>query len=247
MNSIYKAKTDGETSQIGFKIQSNVLDAIKDGKAVLNVVLGKNGMEAWVQFLDPDTMHKTHDLHSASELIQEQNKDTKSATTAAVRKENPSQQLPDMSKLSVKDISSTEVLKMDIEEAERIVKKNNLLLHRTQGVLNKYPMKSLVINDFKRENLKHFVARAVCVANNIGSDKMLNRFTTDPRFKVSGVTTLSEWWEKSTWEQKLLSLTNAKDFDWSRAPRPNRISQVGFPFQEADLGEVADEEFGWDS
>jgi hypothetical protein len=59
--------------------------------------------------------------------------------------------------------------------------------------------------------------------------------------------TLSEWWENATWEQKLLSVTNAKDFNWSLVPNKEKIDLVGFPFQEAGLGTVADEESGWSS
>jgi len=244
MNSIYKATTDGETSTIGYKIQSNVLGHIQDGKAVLNVTLGRKGMEAWIQFLDPDLVHKTYDLESASEYIQEQAKG-KGKQVVRDEVEIPVRQ-KQQSLVSVDDDFPGRVT-MDLEEAERRVKDKKLNFHRTQGVLNKYPVKSLVNNDFKRENQKDFVARVVVVANNIGTDKMLNRLTTDPRFRINGVKTLSEWWDRASWEQKLLSVTNAKDFNWSLTSNTTRINQVGFPFQEADLGTVADEESGWSS
>jgi hypothetical protein len=146
------------------------------------------------------------------------------------------------------DGDNLKTIHMDISDATDRVALKKLNFHRTQGVLNKYSVKSLVANDFKRVDANDFVARAVCVANTIGTDKMIKRLTTDPRFRISGATSLQEWWVRASTDQKLLSLTNAKDFDKSSvSARLERIHQVGFPFQEAGLDSVADEESGYDS
>jgi hypothetical protein len=262
---MYKAKTKGETTSIGFDIQSSVLDYVRDGKAILNATLGKQGMEAWVQFLDPDVVHRTFDLESASEYIQEQGRGKgkaveqtqakpKSALKASV--EDLEVELANMSverrgpkvTFSTSDRAggiASRAIRMDIDEARMRVEGKKLMFHRIRGVLNKYPLKSLVANDFKRVDDLDFVARATCIADAVGTSRMINRLATDPAFRINGVKTLSEWWERASQEQKLLSLTAAKDIQLSSVPNKQRIDLVGFPFQEAGLDQGTDEESGW--
>jgi hypothetical protein len=87
----------------------------------------------------------------------------------------------------------------------------------------------------------------VFVANNIGSSKLVARMTTDSRYRINGISSLSDWWNKATGAQRLLALTTSKDFANPSKSDAARMSQVQFPFSEAELGAFADQDSGTDS
>jgi len=125
---------------------------------------------------------------------------------------------------------------LSYDEARKLVEERNLLRHRKQGVINFHPSDSLVKADFSRKSDIDFVARAVFVASNIGSDKAVARISTNHELRIPGVTTLSEWWSKASLSQQAVLLSSAKKFD-RRAQDISRLAKLRCPFREAGFGE----------
>jgi hypothetical protein len=129
---------------------------------------------------------------------------------------------------------------MGLNKATAFVNARGLDKHRVAGVLNKYPSDSLVIQDFKREHLEDFQARAVCVADAVSAAKAIARIGTDPTYyAVTGANTLHEWWNGATDEQKLRLLTRSKHVKGPVDPRP--LSKIPCPFQDTGLGKDFDQ------
>lgn len=122
---------------------------------------------------------------------------------------------------------------MSAEEAANLVKARNLDRNRKQGVLNIFPGRSLVPVDFKKQNLREFQARAVCVANAIGGAKLVSRIASDPRMKIVGAQDLHSWWLDANEEQRFLAVTEAKSCSGDVNRR--RLLLIPCPFQDAGL------------
>jgi len=76
------------------------------------------------------------------------------------------------------------------------------------GVKNSLPINSLTWTDLMRDNTDDLSARAILVANKIGSTKIAARISTDPaKFGAGRVKNLNDWWEVATPEQKFGVLT----------------------------------------
>jgi len=123
--------------------------------------------------------------------------------------------------------------KMDPGRAAGLVKSGNLDRNRKQGVLNVFPSQSLVREDFKKPLLEHFQARVVCVANAVGSAKMVSRIASDQRLKIPGCQNLNDWWLAADEEQRFLAVTQAKHCSSDADKR--RLLLLPCPFQDAGL------------
>jgi len=123
---------------------------------------------------------------------------------------------------------------MSYEAARELVVKHNLARNRKNGCLNDFPSQSLVREDFKKTLIAHFQARVVCVANTIGSAKMLSRIASTPGLKIPGCENLSDWWLRADKEQRFLAVTSAKHIG-NAAVEKRRLLLVPCPFQDAGL------------
>lgn len=123
--------------------------------------------------------------------------------------------------------------KMTPAEAASRVKAGNLDRNRKQGLLNIFPSRSLVKEDFKKTILEQFQARTVCVAEAVGAAKMISRIACDQRMKIPGCSNLSEWWLAANEEQRFLAVTEAKSCNGAVDKR--RLLLLPCPFQDAGL------------
>jgi len=123
---------------------------------------------------------------------------------------------------------------MSPDEAAALVKSNNLDRNRKQGLLNLFPSRSLVREDFKKTILEHFQARAVCVANAVGGAKMVSRIACDSRMKIPGCHNLHDWWLHANEEQRFLAVTEAKSCNGDAVDK-RRLLLIPCPFQDAGL------------
>jgi len=150
------AETGDEQITIGINIPTDVYLAIKKGEALLNTTLGKSGVTAWVQFLDPDRAHLTYTLEDAANEL------ARASPPEGVI-------VPVYARPSTSERSNLNRIRMGITEAEDRITTKKLDRHRKQGVLNFYPTDSLVDEDFRRTDDKDFAARATVVAHRLGS------------------------------------------------------------------------------
>jgi hypothetical protein len=219
------AETGDEQITIGINIPTDVYLAIKKGEALLNTTLGKSGVTAWVQFLDPDRAHLTYTLEDAANEL------ARASPPEGVI-------VPVYARPSTSERSNLNRIRMGITEAEDRITTKKLDRHRKQGVLNFYPTDSLVDEDFRRTDDKDFAARATVVAHRLGSANAISRITTTMGNHGS-FETLSDWWDHADADDRAALLTKKKKF--SGKCSTSRLLALACPFREAGFGKEADQ------
>jgi hypothetical protein len=121
-----------------------------------------------------------------------------------------------------------------LEEAERLYARYDLGRYRKQGILQTASLDSLEPRDFKRETC-FLAARAIVVANHIGTAKAWGMVGN--QLDGHGSSTISEWWRKTSDEDRLAVLTRKKKFpDSARKGLPlHKLNYVGCPFPRTVL------------
>jgi len=225
MTSSYSAAELGDDNiSVGIKIPTDVYVAVKKGEALLNTTLGKNGVTIWVQFMDADRAHLTYSLEDAASELESKQKRAPAGVLVPTFAQKP---------------ASPKGLSMSLEEAQDRVATKKLDRRRKQGVLNFYPKDSLADEDFKREDVNDFVARAVVVANYLGTHNAVSRIETTMGNHGS-FESLHDWWACASSEDRVALLTKSKKFagkcDISRA------LVLACPFRNTSFDKETDQE-----
>lgn len=258
MDESYNIVLGDTVGRLDFEIPRPVAEALKDGKVLLSTTVGKNGITAWVQFMDSPGNHITYDLVTAGEILgslqrgQEKGKAPSPPTSGKmVAFGQEVRHLPIREdRASPYEYQSPPVKgrSMTYEQATEHVVNNKLGWHRTNGLLNAYPTDSLVKQDFSRKSNVDFIARATVVARAIGEDKVVSRIASG-RIGPRGCLTLHQWWDSASAQQRAKVLVTQKKF----GARPHLLDDAAFcahlakiecPFQETALHEASDEESG---
>lgn len=138
-------------------------------------------------------------------------------------------------KAAAGEVGDLTAIKVRYDEALRSVTSRNLDRNRKQGVLNVFPARSLVPEEFKRRNIDDLYLRAVVVAHNITEAKCVSRIACDPFLHTGGATSLHEWWIRATAEQRFRLLTESKSLKNVAVPLQGRrrLLLCPSPFQDA--------------
>jgi hypothetical protein len=246
MDKSYKLTKGVVFSTLSLEIPSAVAVALEAGQATLETTFGPKGVDVWVRDLsDPNVYHQSMDLTDAASHFRGKRQRSVSF------KENSSANSSDEglgAKLKDVRIRATQsrpvgtrepgldLVTMTRADASAMVEDRKLNRHRVAGVLNFYPDKSLVKQDFSRASIHDFVARATVVAEAIGEDKAVARIATNPELDCGGASDLHEWWRKSSSRQKAILLSTKKDLRVDLV-HTGSLNNMGCPFGAADLVE----------
>jgi len=123
-----------------------------------------------------------------------------------------------------------------LAEAHDYSKRFGLDQINRNGVKNILPRDSITVYEFTRP-APLFIARLMLVAEAIGEPKAVSRITTDLSLRVSGCTTLEEWWTNSTSAMKWKLMTTRKVSGEATLGKPKpedlrRLDQCESPFKE---------------
>jgi len=123
-----------------------------------------------------------------------------------------------------------------MSEARELVSRFGLDQIDRNGVKNILPRDSFTVHEFSRP-APLFIARLMLVAEAIGEPKAVSRITTDLELRVSGCTTLQEWWANSTSDMKWKLVTTRKVSGEAKTGKPSqselrRLDQCECPFKE---------------
>jgi len=218
-------------TDLGITIPNIVHRSIQDGKAILNATLGKGGVTVWVQFLDPDSIHITYTVEQATSKLEAEI--LSPPTSPARRKGKEPEQQKSKSPTSMSERFQAE-RSMTIEEADERIRSKKLDRHRHKGIMNFYPTDSLVDQDFRRVNVKDFLARATAVAHRLGVANCISRIETNEDLQIPGSETIHEWWEAADDVRRVRLLTRSKKFRGECSL--DLINKIACPFRDADLG-----------
>jgi len=106
--------------------------------------------------------------------------------------------------------------RMTVSNAKRVIVMNNAGMVVKNGVSNLVAQESLIEEDLHLKT-EVLYARMVCVADKIGNVKAIARISTALGLKIPGVSTLDQWWNRATVEQRLTLLSRGSKLDIQKA------------------------------
>jgi len=124
-----------------------------------------------------------------------------------------------------------------VEEATALQQRFVLRQIKRNGVMNILPRDSITRWEFSRPD-PLLVARIILVAKDLGEAKAVSRITSDLSMRIDGASTLFQWWDSASSEQKWRLLSSRKYSGEAKEGLPddlNRLLSVECPFKDTHI------------
>jgi hypothetical protein len=262
MQNSYTLDSDDYVGYLRIEIPRNVADALEDGKVFLSGHVSAKGAQFRVHMNGHGNEHLNWTVEDASAVLDSETRvltpeggpsTTSSPKGKEVPKYSPRNAYIPPPRQPAKTVAQVEaelrgklgmqehpeLISMTWDQARSEVESRKLNWHRKQGILNQYPVDTLVKQDFSRTDDRDLAARVHFVASYLGNERAVSRIASQGKLKVPGAVSLYDWWSKATTFQKLLLLSTKKKID-IHAVNHIRLSTIDCPFGEADLSEDSD-------
>jgi len=233
-------------------LSGRALDLIQAGVIVVSINVSQDGNDVWARVAQPHPRLGiyTNESFEVDTLVEKLKK------VAISTKTSPRDFMSEVPRRGKEREFSGEGKSVGIRSRpiENLADNQDILLtskmpglktiHRN-GVVNKVPKGSLIIEDFDRPGYG-FPARCLNVASEKGTKAIVAKISCDSDLRVDGARTIFEWWQGADSDQKLKVLTtraafgDKKTYDTpSMNPKIERaFSMLQCPFRDPEAALV---------
>jgi len=217
-------------------VTARIRELVEGGVITIGVHIARDGIETYARCTQPHprlgiTCHESMTLEDAEKRLAKVSSGTSAYKGKGVLFE----------KADTSSIQTSHHGFKSVHDASLAGKAPSATTYWNKGLKNFLPGDSLHPEDFNKSS-KVLYSRACAVAEKLGSAKLVSRIATKPDvYRISGATSLHEWWYKATPQQRFALLTRRQCFPtregggvWVHGKWLSCLQQLQCPFQDAE-------------
>jgi len=200
---------------------------VKNGVITIHVTITQTGVDIYARSvmshpsldIHPHMSFTLFDLEDAFRnhaLLKQHSPQPSSPNKRVLGEKSAAMKLPFRDASSLESGRRSDLSRISVETAKRLVNKAGADMVTRNGVKNFVPKDSLVHEDL-RLTTDVLYARMVTVASAIGNVKAIARISTNPELSVAGAVDIDQWWDSASVEQRLTLLSSAKKLNISES------------------------------